>query len=58
MITQEQADRVVALNNIRDAVNLLNATLEDLTVYTSKGIKYKKIVITYDRENDQIKTSN
>ncbi len=47
MISQEQADKIVAANNLRDAVKLLGGTMTQTT---------NKIVITYNENNQNSQT--
>lgn len=50
MISQEQTDRVVALNNLRDATLLLNGKMITSTVSNSSKKIFKRIIIEYDHE--------
>ena len=47
MISQEQADKIVAANNLRDAVELLGGTMTQKEILDSKG-QTNQIVITYN----------
>ena len=47
MISQEQADKIVAANNLRDAVKLLGGTMTQTE---------NKIVITYNETNQKSQT--
>jgi len=49
-ITQEQADKVVALNNLRDATKLLGGTIQHQIVVDSTGRSEKRFIITYNEE--------
>ena len=48
MISQEQADRIVAANNLRDAVKLLGGTMTQREILDSKAQTANQIVITYN----------
>ena len=50
MISQEQTDRVIALNNLRDAILLLNGKMITSTVSDSLKKSFKRIIIEYDHE--------
>ena len=52
-ITQEQADKIVAANNLRDAVKFLGGTMEKKMTLNSQGISTNKIVITYNERNEK-----
>ena len=47
MISQEQADKIVAANNLRDAVKLSGGTMTQTA---------NKIVITYNENNQKSQT--
>ena len=47
MISQERADKIVAANNLRDAVKLLGGTMTQTA---------NKIVITYNENNQKSQT--
>ena len=55
MITQEQAERIVASNYLRDAVELLGGTIQYQQVLDSTGKSAKHVIITY---NEEQKASN
>ena len=55
MITQEQAERIIASNYLRDAVELLGGTIQYQEVLDSTGKSAKRIIITY---NEEQKASN
>jgi len=57
-ITQEQADIIVASNNLRDAVELLGGTMEKKQALNSQGILTNKIVITYNERNEKAKSQS
>tara|TARA_B100002019_G_C20824433_1_gene382176 strand:+ start:395 stop:556 length:162 start_codon:yes stop_codon:yes gene_type:complete len=50
MITQKQADTIIASNNLRDAVELLGGTMVTQQVIDSHGKSAKRIIITYNEE--------
>jgi len=49
-ITKEQTDKIVALNNLRDATKLLGGTIQHQIVVDSIGRSEKRFVITYDEK--------
>lgn len=49
-ITKEQADKVVALNNLRDATKLLGGTIQHQIVVDSTGRSEERFIITYNEE--------
>lgn len=51
-ITQEQADQIVASNNLRDAVQLLGGRVEYKETLNSQGIASKQIIITYNEKKE------
>lgn len=53
MISQEQADKIIAANNLRDAVKLLGATFNTQDIIDSRGKRSKRIIITYNIEKDE-----
>lgn len=53
MITQEQAERIIASNYLRDAVELLGGTIQYQEVLDSKGKSAKRIIITYNEEEQK-----
>ena len=53
MISQEQADKIVAANNLRDAVELLGGTMVKKMTLNSQGISTNQIVITYNETNEK-----
>ena len=55
-ITQEQADKIVIANNLRDAVKLLGGTMVKKVTLNSQGISTNQIVITYNEINEKSKT--
>ena len=55
-ITQEQADKIVAANNLRDAVKLLGGTMVKKVTLNSQGISSSQIVITYNEINEKSQT--
>ena len=55
MITQEQAEKIIASNYLRDAVELLGGTIKYQEVLDSTGKSAKRIIITY---NEEKKASN
>ena len=55
-ITQEQADKIVAANNLRDAVKLLGGTMKRSVTLNSQGISSSQIVITYNEINEKSQT--
>ena len=55
-ITQEQADKIVAANNLRDAVKLLGGTMVKKVTLNSQGISTNQIVITYNEINEKSQT--
>ena len=55
-ITQEQADKIVAANNLRDAVKLLGGTMMKKVTLNSQGISTNQIVITYNEINEKSQT--
>ena len=52
-ITQEQADKIVAANNLRDAVKLLGGTMKRSVTLNSQGMSSTKIIITYNEKNEK-----
>ena len=52
-ITQEQADKIVAANNLRDAVKLLGGTMKRSVTLNSQGISTTKITIVYNERNEE-----
>ena len=52
MISQEQADKIIAGNNLRDAVELLGATMSTQDVIDGGGQRSKRIIITYNIEKN------
>ena len=56
MISQEQADKIVAANNLRDAVKLLGGTMTQREILDTKGRTAKQIVITYNEINQKSQT--
>ena len=56
MISQEQADKIVAANNLRDAVELLGGTMVRKVTLNSQGISTNQIVITYNEINEKSQT--
>ena len=50
MITQEQAEKIIASNYLRDAVELLGGTIQYQEVLDSTGKSAKRIIITYNEE--------
>ena len=56
MISQEQADKIVAANNLRDAVKLLGGTMTQREILDSKGQTANQIVITYNEINEKSQT--
>ena len=55
-ITQEQADKIVIANNLRDAVKLLGGTMMKKVTLNSQGISTNQIVITYNEINEKSQT--
>ena len=55
-ITQEQADKIVIANNLRDAVKLLGGTMVKKVTLNSQGISTNQIVITYNEINEKSQT--
>ena len=55
-ITQEQADKIVIANNLRDAVKLLGGTMVRKVTLNSQGISTDQIVITYNEINEKSQT--
>ena len=55
-ITQEQADKIVIANNLRDAVKLLGGTMVKKITLNSQGISTNQIVITYNEINEKSQT--
>jgi|TARA_Y100000289_G_scaffold2510_1_gene2400 hypothetical protein len=55
-ITQEQADKIVIANNLRDAVKLLGGTMVKKVTLNSQGISSSQIVITYNEINEKSQT--
>ena len=53
MISQEQADKIVAANNLREAVNLLGGTMKRSITLNSQGVSSTKITITYNEKNEK-----
>ena len=56
MISQEQADKIVIANNLRDAVKLLGGTMVKKVTLNSQGISSSQIVITYNEINEKSQT--
>jgi hypothetical protein len=52
-ITQEQTDKIVAANNLRDAVKLLGGTMVKKLTLNSQGVSSNQIVITYNERNEK-----
>ena len=52
-ITQEQADKIVAANNLRDAVKLLGGTMKRSVTLNSQGMLSTKLTITYNERNEK-----
>ena len=57
MISQDQADKIVAANNLRDAVELLGGTMAHREILDTKGHTAKQIVITYNEKRETKSTS-
>ena len=55
-ITQEQADKIVIANNLRDAVKLLGGTMVKKVTLNSQGISSSQIVITYNEIYEKSQT--
>ena len=55
-IAQEQADKIVIANNLRDAVKLLGGTMVKKVTLNSQGISSSQIVITYNEINEKSQT--
>ena len=55
-ITQEQADKIIIANNLRDAVKLLGGTMVKKVTLNSQGISSSQIVITYNEINEKSQT--
>jgi hypothetical protein len=56
MISQEQADKIVIANNLRDAVKLLGGTMHKSMTLNSQGISSNKITIVYNEINEKSQT--
>ncbi len=50
MITQEQAEKIIASNYLRDAVELLGGTIQYQEIIDTTGKSAKRIIITYNEE--------
>ena len=48
MILKEQVDKVVALNNLRDATVLLKGKMSNSIIVDSSKKSFKRIIIDYD----------
>ena len=55
MISEDQVNKIIAENNLKDAVKLLGGTMTRETVVDSHGKSEKRIIITY---NEEEKTSS
>ncbi len=53
MITQKQADIIIASNNLRDAVELLGGTMVKQLIIDSHGKSAKRIIITYNEKSSK-----
>ena len=55
MIPEDQVNKIIAVNNLKDAVELLGGIITYETVVDSHGKSAKRIIITY---NEEEKTSS
>ena len=55
MIPEDQVNKIIAVNNLKDAVELLGGTMTYETVVDSHGKSAKRIIITYNEEEKDIK---
>tara|TARA_R100001510_G_C7528766_1_gene121096 strand:- start:58 stop:219 length:162 start_codon:yes stop_codon:yes gene_type:complete len=53
MITQKQADTIIASNNLRDAVKLLGGTMVKQLIFDSQGKSAERIIITYNEKSNK-----
>jgi hypothetical protein len=58
MIDQKQTDKIVATNNLYDAVKLLGGTMVKKMTLNSQGISTNQIVITYNERNEKAESQS
>ena len=51
-ITQEQTDKIVAANRLREVAAFLDAKIEHKRITHSNGKKERQVVITWDEGDD------
>lgn len=56
MISEDQVNKIIAANNLKDAVKLLGGNMTHETIINSHGKSAKRIIITYnEKESESVK---